>query len=80
MLRMVLGEGLGLALAGCAIGIAGAFATGRVLSGLLYGVTSWDPPTALAVTAIVLTVAFAACLIPGSRAAAEDPAVVLRGE
>ncbi len=80
MLRMVLGEGIGLALAGCGIGVAGALVAGRALSGLLYGVTTWDPPTALAVTGIVLAVAFAACLIPGRRAASEDPAVVLRGE
>jgi predicted permease len=80
MLRMVLREGLGLAGVGCAIGIAGAFASGRALSGLLYGVTPWDPSTVLAVTAIVLSVAFVACLVPGRRAAAEDPAVALRGE
>ena len=80
MLRMVLREGLGLALLGCVIGTAGALASGRAISGLLYGVTPWDPPTVVAVTTIVLVVAFAACLIPGRRAASEDPAEVLRGE
>ncbi|HVT40261.1 MAG TPA: ABC transporter permease [Gemmatimonadaceae bacterium] len=80
MLRMVLREGLSLALLGCVIGVAGALASGRAIAGLLYGVTPWDPPTVVAVTMIVLVVAFAACLVPGWRAAAEDPAEVLRGE
>jgi ABC-type antimicrobial peptide transport system permease subunit len=77
---MVLGEGLGLAVAGCAIGLAGTLVAGRALSGFLYGVSAWDPLTMLGVMAIVAVVALTACIMPGRRAAGEDPAAVLHGD
>jgi predicted permease len=80
ILRMVLGEGLGLAMAGCAIGLVGTVAAGRALSAFLYGVSAADPKTMASVAAIVTAVALAACAMPGRRAAGEDPAAVLRGE
>ena len=80
MLRMIVREGVGLTLIGCAIGVAGAFVAGRALSGFLYSVEPWDPATLGGVVAVVLAVAAAACLVPGRRAAAEDPASALRIE
>jgi putative ABC transport system permease protein len=78
VLRLVMRQGLGLALGGCALGIAGAYAAGRSLSAFLFGVTAWDPPTLAVVLIVVLTVSVTACLAPGRRAAASDPAGALR--
>jgi len=80
MLRMIVREGVGLALAGCAIGLVGAFVGGRTLSGFLYSVPIWDPATLGGVLVVVLVVATAACVVPGRRAAAEDPVSALRAE
>jgi putative ABC transport system permease protein len=80
VLRMVLREGLSLVIAGCVLGVLGAWAGGRALGGLLYGVGSADPVTWLGVVAVVVGVAAAACLVPGRRAARVDAVGVLRGE
>jgi predicted permease len=80
MLRMIVREGVGLALLGCGIGAIGAFVAGRSLSGFLYGTEPWDPVTLGGVMAVVIVVATVACLVPGRRAAAEDPASALRIE
>ena len=80
VLRMIVREGLGLVLAGCAIGVAGAYLAGRSLSGFLYGVAPWDPVTLGVVVAIVIVVALAACLIPGRRASVAEPMGALRAE
>ena len=68
------------ALAGVAIGLAGAFALSRFLSSLLYGVRAVDPLTYVAVTLALLAVAVAACWLPASRAMRVDPLVALRAE
>ncbi len=80
MLRMIVREGVGLALIGCAIGVVGAFVGGRALSGFLFSVEPWDPATLGGVLLVVLGVAAVACLVPGRRAAAEDPSSALRVE
>jgi predicted permease len=80
MLRMIVREGLGLTLLGCAIGVAIAFVAGRSLSGFLFSVKPWDPATMAGVIAVVVIVATCACVVPGRRAAAEDPASALRAE
>ena len=80
VLRLIVREGLTLVIAGCAIGIAGTFLAGRSLSGFLFQVKPWDPATMSAVLIVVLIVATLACLIPGRRAAAEDPAGALRAD
>jgi len=77
VLRFVVGEGAVLATAGIAIGLAGALALTRLLSGLLYGVTARDPGTFAAVTIFLAAVSLAACLLPAMRAARIDPAAVL---
>ena len=80
MLRMIVREGVGLALIGCAIGVVGAFVGGRALSGFLFSIEPWDPATLGGVLFVVLGVAAVACLVPGRRAAAEDPSSALRVE
>ena len=80
VLRMVLGQGLGLTLIGVAFGIAGALALARVLSTLLYGVSATDPLTFAAVAATLSAVALLACYVPARRAMRVEPMVALRHE
>ncbi len=80
VVRMVVGQGLRLALIGVIIGIAGALALTRFLSSMLYGVKPTDPFTFAAVSLILVAVALAACYIPARRAARVDPMVALRYE
>jgi len=80
VLRSVMGEGAKLSLAGIALGMAGAFAVMRVLSGELYGVSATDPLTFCGVAILVAVVALTACYVPARRAMRVDPMVALRYE
>jgi putative ABC transport system permease protein len=77
---LVLRQGLAPVVIGLAAGLAGALALGRVLGGLLFGVSSTDPLTMSVVAAVLLIVAAAACYIPALRATQSDPLVALRYE
>lgn len=80
VLRMVLGQGLGLTLAGVAIGLAGALAVRHALASLLFEVGPGDPLTWAAMPAELAAVALAASWLPVRRATAVDPVVALHGE
>jgi len=80
VLRSVIGEGAKLTLAGIALGVAGAFAVMRILSGELYGVNATDPLTFCSVAILVALVALSACYVPARRAMRVDPMVALRYE
>jgi putative ABC transport system permease protein len=80
VLRLVLAQGLGLALMGVATGLAGAILLAKVLDTLLFGVSAHDPMTFLGVAVILLLAALIACCVPARRAANVDPMVALRCE
>jgi putative ABC transport system permease protein len=78
--RLVVRQGLVLALAGNVIGIGVALAVTRSLTKLLVGVQAADPAIYISVAVLLSLVAAAACFIPASRAARVDPMVALRDE
>jgi putative ABC transport system permease protein len=78
VVRLVVGQGVRMALAGVGLGVAGALALTRLLSGLLFAVTPSDPLSFSAACAVLLCVALAAAYLPARRAAQVDPAIVLR--
>ena len=80
VLRLMLWEGMRLALIGVAIGIAAGLALTRLMSKMLYGVSAADPLTFSGVAMVLLLVALAACYLPARRAAAIDPMQALRSE
>jgi putative ABC transport system permease protein len=80
VLRLVVGQGVRMALVGTVIGVAAALALSRWMQALLFGVTATDPTTFVAVVATLLVVATAACYIPAWRATRVDPTAALRAE
>jgi putative ABC transport system permease protein len=80
ILQMILRQGLELAIAGAALGLAGALMVSHLMAGLLYGVSPTDPLTFVGVTLVLTAVALAACYIPAKRAMRVDPLVALRYE
>jgi putative ABC transport system permease protein len=80
ILRMVLLQGLGLAIAGAAVGLICALIVSHLMAGLLYGVRPIDPLTFAGVALLLIGVALLACYIPARRAIRVDPMVALRYE
>jgi len=80
VLKLVVGQGMWLAMAGVALGLIGSLGAMRVVSSLLFAVTASDPETFLVVAVLLAVVAMLANYIPARRAIEVDPMVALRYE
>jgi putative ABC transport system permease protein len=80
VLAMVLRQGMTLVGLGLAIGLAGSWASTRLLAGVLHGITPTDPLAFAGMSAVLIAVAFVATMIPARRAARIDPMIALRTE
>jgi putative ABC transport system permease protein len=78
--RIVVGEGLRLALLGVAVGLVAALVLTRVLQSFLYGISASDPLTFAGVAVLLMLVGVAASFFPARRATRVDPIVALRYE
>jgi putative ABC transport system permease protein len=80
VLKLVVGRGMILALAGVAAGLLASFALTRFMAGMLYGVSAADPLTYGTVALLLAGVALFACYLPARRATKVDPVIALRNE
>jgi ABC-type antimicrobial peptide transport system permease subunit len=80
LVRHIVTQGMAPVAAGLAVGLLASLGAARLLASLLYDTSPSDPATLLAVTAVVVGVAVAACAVPARRALAVNPIVAIRGE
>ena len=80
VVKLIVGQGMKLALAGVAIGLLAAFGLTRLMSGLLFGVSTTDPLTFGVIALLLVSIALLACWIPARRATKVDPIIALRYE
>ena len=80
MLRLIVGQGLGLALSGVALGLLAAVGVTRVIRSLLYDVSPTDPLSFGLIALLLTAVAWLASFVPANRAMAVDPLEALRNE
>jgi putative ABC transport system permease protein len=80
VLRLFMGQGMRLVLLGLIIGLGGAFALTRLMSSLLFGVSTSDKTTFAVVALVLMGVGVLACYLPARRATRVDPLVALRYE
>jgi putative ABC transport system permease protein len=78
VMRRVLSRGVGMAGIGAALGLAIAFFGARALRAMVFGISTQDPVTYVAVTVVILAVALAAAALPARRASRVDPVTTLR--
>lgn len=78
--RMVVRQGMSLALAGVVIGVGAALALSRYMASLVFGVKTWDPTAFVTVVVVLSAVAWAAAYLPARRASRVDPMIALRYE
>src|SRR5262249_1820719 len=80
VLGLVVGQGMRLAVIGVIAGAVGALALTRLIRGLLFGISSFDPMTFVAMAVVLMAVTALACISPARRATKVDPLVALRYE
>ena len=80
VLKLIIGEGMTLTLAGVAIGLLASLALTRLMESLLFGISATDPVTFVVIAFVLGAVPFLACYIPARRATKVDPMVSLRHE